>query len=261
MVNILPGALSSPTNPLTRLKIGAGNYIGMPLSSMAPASGGAIGAYYGRQGMAGGVNQATGGPATQFEAANLLASGNTPTTWWNRTGNTQGNLYANNLQNEYILPSQALTPGTFGFTVNPNVTDPALQMQLGQYTTGLNQQLREARNVAAMRGGRTEGPLGSFNINSSGYNEMAAANPGVLPQFTTAKQYGDWRAAQVDKYNKQYMANKLKGIAGVSAATPLQMPDYRAQMYHEGGRGLPGIAAPGEKTAGQALHDLLGGFR
>jgi hypothetical protein len=207
--------------------------------------------------MAGGVTPGKA-PPTEFAAINALSSGMTPSNWWNRTGNTQGNLYANNLQNEYVLPSNAVTPGTFGYAVNPNVTDPALRMQLGQYTSNLNSSLREARNVSSLMGGRTEGPLGSFNVQEAGYQELQQANPDVLPKFTSAREYGNYRAEQADKYNKQFEANKRAGIAGVSAATPLKNPDYLRQIMHDNPHGM---ASPGEKTAGQALQEWLGGFK
>lgn len=262
------GALSY-TNPLALLKTGANYAAGRPLQSLGPASGGAINAYYGRQGMAGGVNKATRAPATQMEASNLLASGATPQSWWANTPTTQGNLYANGLQNEYVLPSAALQGNTFGYAVNPNVTDPTLRSALQGYVGTLNPQLRTARDTALLMGGNVNGPLGTFSLGDSGYQQLQQANPDKLPQFTDANQFGEYMASRYDPYMNLMAENAKAGVQGVGINSPgmeklktsnptlyakneamsVKSPDYTRQIIRDATAQRQSIAAPGEKTA------------
>jgi hypothetical protein len=265
------GALASPTNPLTQLKLRAGNAIGTPLGSLAPASGGAIGNYIGQKALSTApYNKKGTGPPTEYAAFRSLATGHTPQNWWTDTGNQTGNLQANGLMNEYLLPSNAMTPGTFGYVSNPNIQDPALRASLDAYAKQLNNQLRTAGYATQLTGKAAAGPLGPVKYGDSGYNDLQQANPDKLPRFTDANAFGAWQAASNDAYGKLYEENKRAGVQGVGINSPgmeklkksnptlyakneavsVKSPDYTRQIIHDATAQRQSIAEPGGKTAG-----------
>jgi hypothetical protein len=143
-------------------------------------------------------------------------------------------------------------------------------MKLGQYTTGLNKDLRTARNTALLQGGEVTGPLGSFQLGESGYSALQAANPDVLPQFTDPDKFGDYMASRYDPYMNLYEENKRAGVQGVGINSPgmeklkksnptlyakneavsVKSPDYTRQIIHDATAQRQSIAEPGGKTAG-----------